>query len=259
MKKIILSVTAGALAVGLYSCYSNPVTGRRALNIVSEDEMRAAANTEYAKFKAANPPVASGANADLVKRIGGKMAVAVQQYLNSINQGNLVSGYQWEFNLFNSNEANAWCMPGGKVAVYSGILPLTANEAGLAAVMGHEIAHAVARHANERMSQQVAGQTASQVLGSATGSQTFATVVGIGGTGLLLKFSRDQESEADRMGLIFMAMSGYNPNEAVTFWQRMSAKGGAKPPEILSTHPSDARRIADIKKHIPEAMKYYKP
>ncbi len=258
MKKTVLYISALAISLGLYSCYSNPVTGRKALNLVSEDEMRAAANTEYAKFKASNPPVTSGNDAQLVKTLGNKMATAVQQYLASINQANLVAGYQWEFNLFNNNEANAWCMPGGKVAVYTGILPLTQNEAGLAAVMGHEIAHAVARHANERMSQQAAGQTLTQILGSATGSQTFGTVVGIGGTGLLLKFSRDQESEADRMGLIFMAMSGYDPNEAITFWERMSTKGGAKPPEILSTHPSDATRIANIKKHIPEAMKYYK-
>jgi predicted Zn-dependent protease len=194
------------------------------------------------------------------------MATAVQQYLSSIGQLELINGYQWEFNLVNNAQANAWCMPGGKVAVYTGLMPLVQNEAGLATVVGHEIAHAVARHANERTSQQLAAQFGGQALGSVLGSnpgaasQIFGAAVGLGTQVGLLKFSRDQESEADQMGLIFMALAGYNPNEAVNFWTRMSsAKTGGAPPEILSTHPSDKTRMNNIRKWIPEAMKHYKP
>jgi predicted Zn-dependent protease len=200
-----------------------------------------------------------------VARVGAKISAAVQQYLTSKGQQSLISGYQWEFNLVNNNQANAWCMPGGKVVVYSGLMPIVQNEVGLAVVMGHEIAHAIARHSNERTSQQLAAQGGQALAGlisnnPSTASQIFNTAVGVGGQLSLLKFSRDQESEADQMGLIFMAMSGYNPNEALNFWQRMSAQSkGAKPPEFLSTHPSDATRIANIKSHIPEAMNYYKP
>jgi predicted Zn-dependent protease len=193
------------------------------------------------------------------------MASAVQSYLAQKGQSNLLSGYQWQFNLVNNAQANAWCMPGGKVVVYTGILPLTQNEAGLAVVMGHEIAHAVARHGNERMSQELATQMGGQALSVALSSQPgttqqiFNTAVGVGSQLGSLAYSRKHESEADHMGLIFMALAGYNPNEAVPFWQRMAAKGGAKPPQILSTHPADATRIANIKKLLPEAMTYYRP
>lgn len=253
------------VATGFSACYTNPVTGRKTLNLVDESTMRTMANQEYTSFLSTNRPVAGTRDAEMVQRIGSKMATSVQQYLSSIGQTNLISGYQWQFNLVNNNEANAWCMPGGKVVVYSGILPLTQNEAGLACVMGHEIAHAISRHSNERASQQMAASFGTQTLGVLSGSnpsaasQVFNVAVGLGAQGALLKFSRDQESEADHMGLIFMAMSGYNPNEAVTFWTRMAAKGGQKPPEFLSTHPSDQTRINNIKKWLPEAMKYYKP
>ena len=253
------------IAASLTACYTNPVTGRRTLNLVDESTMRTMANQEYASFLSTNRPVAGTRDAEMVQRIGGKMATSVQKYLASINQSDLISGYQWQFNLVNNNQANAWCMPGGKVVVYSGILPLTSNEAGLACVMGHEIAHAISRHSNERVSQQMAASFGSQTLSALAGSnpsaanQIFGVAVGLGAQGALLKFSPDQGSEADRMGLIFMAMSGYNPNEAVNFWSRMASKGGQKPPEFLSTHPSDQTRINNIKKWLPEAMKYYKP
>jgi predicted Zn-dependent protease len=229
--------------------------------------MRTMATQQYATFLSQNPavPTTSSRDADMVQRVGSRLATAVQTYLSQKGQTSLISGYQWEFHLVNNNEANAWCMPGGKVVVYSGLMPLVQNEAGLAVVLGHEIAHAISRHSNERMSQQLLAQMGGEALSVAVSSkpaqtqQIFNTVVGIGAQGTLLAYSRKQESEADHIGLIFMAQAGYNPNEAVPFWQRMAAKGGAKPPEILSTHPADATRIRDIQKWVPEAMTYYRP
>lgn len=267
MKKIILSLAIALSALTLDSCYKNPVTGRSSLNIVPESEMRSMATQQYATFLSQNPPIASttSRDADMVQRVGSRLAAAVQTYLNQKGQADLISGYQWEFHLVNNNEANAWCMPGGKVVVYSGIMPLVQNEAGLAVVLGHEIGHAIARHGNERMSQQLAVQLGGATLSAAMSSKPqqtqdiFNAVYGAGSTLGTLAYSRKQESEADHMGLIFMAFAGYNPNEAVPFWQRMAAKGGAKPPAFLSTHPADATRIKDIQKWVPEAMNYYRP
>ena len=265
MKRLVLALSLVTLALGVDSCYTNPVTGRKALSLVDESTMRTMATTEYSTFIAKNPAIRGTADAQMVQRVGSKLASAVQEYLRGKNQLDLISGYQWEFNLVNNNEANAWCMPGGKVAVYTGIVPYTQGEAGLATVLGHEIAHAVARHASERASQQVAAQFGGQALGAVLGSnpgaaaQVFNAAVGVSAQGALLKFSRDQESEADHMGIIFMALAGFNPNEAVNFWTRMMSKSGTKPPEILSTHPSDQTRINNLKGWIPEAMKYYKP
>lgn len=266
MKRILRLVPILFFCLGFSACYTNPVTGRKALNLVDETTMRQMASKEYATFLSTSAPQRGTRDAEMVARVGSRMATAVQQYLASIGQSSLVSGYQWEFNLVNNNQANAWCMPGGKVAVYTGIMPLVQNEAGLATVVGHEIAHAISRHSNERASQQLAAEFSGQALGAVLGSnpgaasQVFGTAVGLGTQGVLLKFSRDQESEADHMGLIFMALAGYNPNEALSFWSRMAAKSsGGKPPEILSTHPSDQTRINNIKKWVPEAMKHYKP
>lgn len=264
MKNSIIVIGALVTITAFQSCFKNPVTGRQSLNLVSETEMRQMAGQEYAKVLLAHPPVKNTKEAEMVQRIGSRMATAVNEYLKTKGQADLVTGYNWEFNLLNNEEANAWCMPGGKVAVYTGILPYTLTEAGLAVVMGHEIAHAIARHGNERVSQQLVAEYGAQTLQGVMSkdpgkaSQVFNAAIGVGGTLGLLKFSRNQETEADEMGLIFMAMAGYDPNEAVTFWQRMSAKTGSKPPEILSTHPSDAGRIDDIKKMIPKAMQYYK-
>ena len=181
------------------------------------------------------------------------------------NLNQQLDGYQWEFNLVDSKEVNAWCMPGGKVVVYTGILPLTQNENGLAVVMGHEIAHAVAKHGNERMSQGLLTQMGGMALELALQDrpkqtqQLFMTAFGMGAqVGVLLPFSRVQESEADHLGLIFMAMAGYDPNGAVPFWERMAQQGGQKPPEFLSTHPSDQTRIQKIKSELPEALEYYR-
>ncbi len=247
------------------SCFKNPVTGRSSVNLVDEGSVRQMSATSYSSFLATNRPVNGTAEAEMVKRVGNKMALAVQEYLKQIGKQDLIAGYQWEFNLVNNNEVNAFCMPGGKVVVYSGILPIAANETGLAVIMGHEIAHAVARHGNERMSQgliQQAGGVTLSVLMSSKPQQAqelFNVAYGVGSTLAVLKYSRTHESEADEMGLYFMAMAGYNPNEAPVFWQRMAAKGGQKPPEFLSTHPSDVTRINQLKGWMPKAMQYYKP
>ncbi|RYD52295.1 MAG: M48 family peptidase [Sphingobacteriales bacterium] len=266
-RNLSLTLVSLSAALTFSSCYTNPVTGRRGLSLVDETQMRQMADQQYVAFLSENRPVsASSRDAEMVKRVGTRIANGVRTYMNSIGQQAEINGYQWEFNLVNNNEANAWCMPGGKVVVYSGILPLTQNEAGLAIVMGHEIGHAIAHHSNERMSQQMALQFGSQTLSSVLSSRPsaaaniFNAAVGVGGQLGSLKFARNQESEADRMGLIFAALAGYNPNEAIPFWQRMAAaSGGNKPPEFLSTHPSDETRINNIRQLLPEAMKYYRP
>jgi predicted Zn-dependent protease len=266
MKKIVLALSFAGAALGFAACYKNPVTGRSSVNLVSEGDMRTMANQQYATFLAQNPPVGAGSrDAEMVQRVGNRLAAAVQTYLSQKGQLSLISGYQWQFNLVNNSQANAWCMPGGKVVVYSGIMPLVQNEAGLATVLGHEIAHAIARHGNERMSQELMAQAGGEALSVAMSNKSaqtqgiFNTVYGVGSQLGTLSYSRKHESEADRMGLIFMALAGYNPNEAIAFWQRMSAKGGEKPPVFMSSHPSDATRVQQIKEWMPEAMKYYKP
>lgn len=262
--------TAFALAlvsgIFLMGCFKNPITGRSSLSLVDETTMRQMAQQEYAQFLAQHPPVKGTRDAEMVHRVGGRIAKAVEDYLKARGQQHLVAQYQWQYELVNENAANAWCMPGGKIVVYSGIMPVVQHEAGLAVVMGHEVAHAIARHSNERVSQQLAAQFGNQALSGilssnpSAASDIFQAAVGIGTQGMLLKYSRDQESEADKMGLIFMAMAGYNPQEALHFWERMAVASSApNPPEILSTHPSHQRRIADIKALLPEAMTYYKP
>lgn len=265
MKKILAVASLVVITTTLYSCFTNPITGRKSLNVLPESDMRSMATEQYRTFISENNVVANTDHAAMVQRVGERMKVAVSKYLQSIGKQDLINGYQWEFSLVNDNQVNAWCMPGGKVVFYSGIMPYCQDEAGVAVVMGHEIAHAVARHGNERMSQQLTAQVGTAVLSEALSEQPqqtrqlFNTAVGAGSQLGLLAYSRKHESEADQMGLNFMAYAGYDPNEAVAFWQRMAASGGQKPPEFMSTHPSDARRIRDIRSHIPEAMKYYKP
>lgn len=223
--------------------------------------------TEYQSFLKENPPVAnSDKNTIMVKQVGNRIQQAVTKYMSQQKLSKRLEGYKWEFNLVNDKTVNAWCMPGGKVVVYSGLLDVTQNEPALAIVMGHEIAHAVARHGNERMSQQMVAQMGGVALGvalqnkSAETKAIFNSAYGVGANvGLLLPYSRLHETEADKLGLVFAAMAGYDPREAPKFWQRMAAKGGQKPPEILSTHPSDENRIKELNKYMPEALKYYKP
>ncbi len=247
-------------------CSKVPITGRSQLNLMPEGEMLSMSLTEYQGFLKENPPLpASDQRVIMVRRIGNQLATAATKYLKENGAADRVADFQWEFNVVDDPMVNAWCMPGGKVVVYTGLLPVTNDEASLALVMGHEIAHAIARHGNERMSQAMAVQGAGLTLQVFTSenpsmaSDLFKQAYGIGSQLGMLAYGRKQESEADKMGLVFMAMAGYDPRVAPTFWGRMAAQGGAKPPELLSTHPSDERRIADLNAYMPEAMKYYKP
>ncbi|RAK70488.1 M48 family metallopeptidase [Hymenobacter edaphi] len=258
-KKFLLAVALSASA----GCASVPITGRNQISLVSDQEINTMAAQEYQKVLQTSKLSTDASQTAMVRRVGQRIQQAVETYFRQQNQSSQLEGYQWEFNLIDDPQENAWCMPGGKVAVYTGILPITADESGLAVVMGHEIAHAVARHSNERISQQMAAQGLGGVLSAAVGQNPSATqniflqAVGVGSQVGLLKFSRTQESEADHLGLIFMAMAGYNPDAAVPFWERMAAKNQGGNIELLSTHPSDATRIANIQKELPEARKYY--
>ena len=255
------------LALLVVSCSTVPVTGRRQLNLISDSSMLSMSAQQYQEFLSSQKVIRNTKEADMVQRVGHRIQDSVDRYFAEHKMSEDLKGYAWEFNLVESKEVNAWCMPGGKVVVYTGILPIASDEAGLAVVMGHEIAHAIAKHGNERMSQALVTQLGGVALSTALESypaQTRAlwmTAFGLGSqVGVLLPYSRLHESEADRLGLIFMAMAGYDPNEAPRFWSRMAAeKGGAAPPEFLSTHPSDKTRIEKIKQEIPEAMKYYEP
>ncbi|WP_407521473.1 M48 family metallopeptidase [Lacibacter sp. MH-610] len=267
MNRILLTIST--VAVLFIGCAKNQVTGRKQLILLPETELQNMASQQYKQFLTENKVVATNVNkdAEMVRRVGTRIAYAIGKYYEQQGKGDILNGYQWEFNLIDSKDVNAWCMPGGKVVVYTGLLPVTQNEAALAVVMGHEIAHAIARHGNERMSQGVMQQLGGVALSVAVANKPsetqnlFLQSYGIGSTVLgTLPFSRKQETEADRFGLIFSAMAGYNPNEAIPFWQRMAQVGGGqKPPEFLSTHPSDETRIANMQKFIPEAMNYYKP
>ena len=253
------------MALLIQFCSLVPLTGRRQLSLVSDADMLSTSFVQYDQFLKENKLSINTAQTNMVKGVGKRIQNAVVTYFARNNLTQELNGFAWEFNLIESNEVNAWCMPGGKVVVYSGILPVTQDETGLAVVMGHEIAHAVAKHSNERMSQALLAQLGGETLAAALQQKPQQTqeiwmaVFGAGvQLGAILPYSRLQESEADHLGLIFMAMAGYNPNGAVEFWQRMSQNAGAKPPEFLSTHPSDQSRIQKIKAEIPEAMKYYK-
>jgi predicted Zn-dependent protease len=257
-----------SIAVVLFTaCSVNPITGRKQLQLFPESTLQQQAVTEYRSFLQQNKVVAStNSNAAMVKRVGGRLAAAIKTYYASRSQPVDLHNYDWEFNLVQDNKINAWCMPGGKVVVYTGLLPVTQNEAALAVVLAHEITHALAQHGNERMSElslaqglQVAGNAFTQ--GNSQINSIFNNVYGPGASlAVLLPNSRKQELEADRFGLIFTALAGYNPREAVPFWQRMGkASEGISSPEFLSSHPSDENRIAQINKYMKEALKYYKP
>ena len=255
------------LLIFFVSCSNVPLTERKQINLLPESQMVAMALTSYSDFLKEHPPVVnSNADAQMVKRVGERVKDAVVQYMRDHNLYDRIKDYKWEFNLVDSKDVNAWCMPGGKVVVYSGLLPVTKNEESLALVMGHEIAHAIARHGNERMSQQLIAATGGLALDVALMNkpaetrQLFNTAYGVGANlGVLLPYSRLHETEADKLGLIFMAMAGYNPAIAPDFWKRMAAVSGNKVPEILSTHPSSETRIHDLNKFMATAMKYYKP
>ena len=250
----------------LTSCGTVPLTGRPQLNLIPGSSMMAMSFQQYDEFLKEHKLSTNQEQVDMVRRVGARISEAVERYFAASGLSSQLAGYKWEFNLVEDKQVNAWCMPGGKVVVYTGILPVAQGEAGLAVVMGHEIAHAVAQHGNERMSQGLLAQFGGMALAEALSTKPAATrqlwqsVYGVGVQyGAILPYSRLQESEADHLGLIFMAMAGYDPHEAVAFWQRMTAqKGGKAPPELLSTHPADATRIENIRRLIPEAMGYYK-
>jgi predicted Zn-dependent protease len=260
---IIVVLLCGIMAM---SCSTVPLTGRKQLSLVPASQMLSMSESEYGTFLKQNKLSTDQQPTALVRKVGARIQNAVERYFAQQGISDQLSGYKWEFNLIESKEVNAWCMPGGKVVVYTGILPVTKDENGLAVVMGHEIAHAVAQHGSERMSQELLAQYGGAALNEllankpAQTRQLWQTVFGVTAQyGALLPFSRTQESEADHLGLIFMAMAGYDPDGAVTFWQRMAAQsGGNAPPEFMSTHPSDETRINKIQSELPEAKQYYK-
>jgi predicted Zn-dependent protease len=267
MKKPIVILFAIISLVLLYqSCTVVPLTGRKQLSLVPESEMISMSLTNYTDFLKQNPLSSDSKNSALVREVGSDIQAAVIKYFTDNNLLSRLDGYKWEFNLVkNDTTPNAWCMPGGKVVVYSGILPYTKDKNGLAVVLSHEIAHAVARHGNERMSEQLLAQYGSVALNELIKEKPeqtksiFNNAYGLGAQyGVMLPFSREHELEADKLGLIFMAMAGYDPQTAIEFWERMSSMGGQKPPEFMSTHPSDATRINKIKAALPEALQYYK-
>jgi predicted Zn-dependent protease len=267
MKKTALSLFAISIfAFLLHACSIVPLTGRKQLNLMPESDMISMSLTAYNDFMKVNPVSGDRKNTDIVKSVGSDISIAVIKYFQENGLSDRLNGYNWEFNLVkNDTTPNAWCMPGGKVVVYSGLLPYTKDKNGLAVVISHEIAHAVARHGNERMSQELLAQFGSVALNEILKEKPeqtktiFNSAYGLGSQfGVMLPFSRDHELEADKLGIIFMAMAGYDPQTAVGFWERMSSIGGQKPPEFMSTHPSDATRVAKIKAAMPEALKYYK-
>lgn len=265
-------ILAAVFFVGLFvwSCQRVPLTNRQQfVGLVSSGEMMTLSYTEYKGFLDTSKVLpASDPQAQMVSRVGERIKKAAEDYLIQNKLGHLLNGYQWEFRTVKSDQINAWCMPGGKVCFYTGILPICKTEAGIAVVMGHEVAHAIAEHGRERMSNGMMAQGITQVGALAAGIATkdegimslAGQVLGIGSNvGYVLPNTRRQESEADKIGLIFMAMAGYQPAEAVDFWKRMAeaGKNSQKPPQLLSTHPADETRIADLEKQIPTALKYY--
>ena len=263
---LILMIILG-LALLHAACATVPLTGRTQLSLISTPTLNQMALTEYQEVLAKSKLSTNKTEVAMVRRVGNRIARATEQFLRENGLGDEISGYKWEFNLIQDDKTiNAWCMPGGKVAVYTGLLPVAQNETGLAVVMGHEIAHALAQHGRERMSQGLLAQLGGIALAVAVAEEPAATqnifmaAYGVGvQVGVLLPYSRQHEYEADRIGLTLMAMAGYDPREAVPFWQRMAAKSeGSKPPEFLSTHPVSENRIAAIENYMPEAMARYK-
>lgn len=262
--KITKILGIGAMALAMASCTTNPVTGRKSIQFANNSEIATMAATEYQKALTQAKVISGTTQAKSVNNVGVRIKNAAANYYKSIGREADLAGYNWEFNLLESKELNAWCMPGGKVAVYTGILPVTKDDAGLAVVLGHEVSHALAGHGNERISQAMVAQLGGAVLGSAISngqwSQIFQQVYPIGAQVGLLAYGRKQELEADQMGLYLMAMGGYNPKEAVPFWNRMEAASAnaQRPPEFLSTHPGPENRIAGLNNYMEKALEYYR-
>lgn len=261
--------TLFCVAAFLIGCSENVVTGRKQFKLLPESELQAMANDQYRQFLSTNKVISNAASkdAEMVKRVGQRITKAVESFYAEKGLSKNLDGYKWEFNLVDDKAVNAWCMPGGKIVVYNGLLAITQNEAALAIIIGHEVSHAIFQHGNERMSQALARQLGGVALSVAVMNKPaetqnlFLAAYGAGtGLGILLPYSRKHELESDRFGLIWAAMAGYNPREAIPLWRRMQKAGdGQKPPEFLSTHPAEERRIAQLEKYMEEALKYYKP
>ena len=262
MKKIIAMLAVAAML--LTSCGSVPITGRKQLNLVSDQEVLAASLQQYSSFMQTAAISTNKTKSAQVTRVGQRIAAATEAYLRYAGLESEIQNFAWEFNLVKSDEINAWCMPGGKIVVYEGIMNLVSSDDELAVVIGHEVAHAVAKHSNERMSQQVLAQYGAVAVGVATQGKSYntqaiaQTVYGLGAQyGVMQPFSRKHESEADEMGLVLMTIAGYNPDVAITFWQKMEASSSTSVPEFLSSHPSHATRIKDIQKKLPSIKQKY--
>lgn len=265
--KIVLMAVVTALMVSCGTTRVVPISGRTQTLLVNDEQVLSLSNQEYSNFMKSAKVSTNSNNTAMVKRVGQRLATAVESYLKNNGLSSELKNFSWEFNLVQNKEANAFCMPGGKIVVYEGLLPYTQNEASLAIVLGHEIAHAVAKHSAEQMSTQIRNQYGTQILGgvleaagvSSTTTQLAQILTQKGLQFRSLKYSRNHETEADRMGLIFAAMAGYDPTVAVAFWQRMAqGNGNSNQSDMFSDHPSDAKRIATIKAELPEALKYYK-
>lgn len=261
MKNYILILASALL---LCSCSSVPITGRSQLNLVNDSEVLQSSLTSYASFMKTATVSTQKTQSAQVTRVGKKIAAATAAYLKANGLASEVQNFAWEFNLVKSDEVNAWCMPGGKIVVYEGIMKLVSSDDELAVVMGHEVAHALAKHSNERMSQQVLAQYGAAAVSMATSRKSYATqqlaqqVYGLGAQyGVMQPFSRKHESEADQIGLVLMTIAGYNPDAAVNFWKKMAANSSSSTPEFLSSHPSHSTRIADIQKWLPDVKKKY--
>lgn len=260
----ILKISAFVItALGITACVTNPITGRSSIQIANNSEIATAASTEYRTTLSKAKVITGTADANRVKNVGAKIKDAAYRYYKSIGRESALTGYSWEFNLIQDNQLNAWCMPGGKVAFYTGIMPVCKDENGVAVVMGHEVSHALAGHGNERISQAMLAQYGGSLLGGTMSNSqwagVFEKVYPIGAQVGLLAYGRKQESEADEMGLQLMAMAGYDPRTATAFWQRMEASStGSRTPEFLSTHPNPQNRIADLNADMPKALEYYK-
>ncbi|MAP81190.1 MAG: peptidase M48 [Aequorivita sp.] len=256
LKKSLIILFVGMLIV---ACSTNPFTGKQTLALVPNSQILPMAFQQYNQFLAEHDVVKNTSESRMVKNVGNKIAAAAERYLNANGYAGYLTDYRWEYNLIASEDKNAWAMPGGKVVIYTGILPITQNEAGLAAVMGHEVAHALANHGQQRMSaaqlQQIGAVAGNIALAdNPENQQIFNTAYGLGSNlGVMLPFSRSHETEADHIGLILMAIAGYEPAVAAELWQRMQAQQQGAPPEFLSTHPSSSTRIQNIKSWVPSA------
>ena len=256
MKKLILII---AIFLGVTACKTNPFTGKKTLNFMKNSQLFPTAFAQYDQFLTENKVVKSGSDAAMIKKVGQRIASASERWLTANGYEGYLKDYKWEYNLVDDENINAWAMPGGKIVFYTGILPITQTERGVAVVMGHEVAHALADHGAQRMSagtlQQITAVAANVAIQNEQTRNTFNQAYGIGtSVGIMLPFSRSHETEADRIGLQIMAIAGYDPAEGAELWKRMKAKsGGEAPPEFMSTHPSNDTRIANLTEWAPMA------